>query len=71
MRIVRTQRRLHMKCRAYCIETQRSRAGRLPTGSNNTVSYQETSYMPTLRLEKTMTDTKEGRVNVRGKWVTM
>jgi hypothetical protein len=53
-----------MKCRANCIETQRSRAGRLPKGRNNTASYQETSYMPTLHIEKAMTDSKEGRVNV-------
>jgi len=40
------------------------RAGRLPTGRNNTASYQETSYMPHIHLEKTMTDSEEGRVNV-------
>jgi len=41
-----------MKCRANCIETQRDRAGRLPAGRNNTASYQETSCMPTLHLER-------------------
>jgi hypothetical protein len=53
-----------MKCPVNCIATQRNRAGRLPTGRNNTALYQENSNMPTLHLEKTMTDSKEGRVNV-------